>query len=144
MTDRDTSLLLFNMMKFEQYFSLYEIAKTLSALRVKVASSRHRYQMYWSRLLLVDEDGNELFPATEMPSELDEFLPPRRAWHRGRKELRKKLLATGDATLIEGNYWHDNYWGVCTCENCVSNGIVGRNRLGTLLMKVREEIKNDT
>lgn len=59
-------------------------------------------------------------------------------------ELRKKLLATGDATLIEGNYWHDNYWGVCTCENCVSNGIVGRNRLGTLLMKVREEIRNDT
>ena len=80
------------MMKFEQYFSLYEIAKTFSALRVRVASSRHQYQMYWSRLLLVDEDGNELFPATEMPSELDELLPPRRAWHRGRKELRKKYL----------------------------------------------------
>lgn len=99
MTDRDTSLLLFNMIKFEQYFSLYEIAKTLSALRVKVASSRHRYQMYWSRLLLVDEKGKELSPAAEIPSELDELLPPRRAWHRSTKELRKKQSALRIASL---------------------------------------------
>ncbi len=87
------------MMKFEQYFSLYEIAKTLSALRVKVASSRHRYQMYWSRLLLVDEKGKELSPAAEIPSELDELLPPRRAWHRSTKELRKKQSALRIASL---------------------------------------------
>ena len=86
-------------MKFEQYFSLYEIAKTLSALRVRVASSRHLYQMYWSRLLLVDDKGDELFPAAEMPSELDELLPPRRAWHRGRKELRKKQPGSRIASL---------------------------------------------
>ena len=48
-------------------------------------------------------------------------------------ELRDKLLATGDQYLEEGNYWGDTYWGVC-------NG-VGKNRLGKLLMQVREEIR---
>lgn len=50
-------------------------------------------------------------------------------------ELRNLLLATGDEELIEGNYWGDTYWGVC-------NG-VGQNKLGKLLMQVREEIKNN-
>ncbi len=50
--------------------------------------------------------------------------------------LRQKLLDTGDARLVEGNYWHDNFWGVCTCMNCG----IGDNTLGELLMKVRAEI----
>ena len=50
-------------------------------------------------------------------------------------ELRNLLLATSDEELIEGNYWGDTYWGVC-------NG-VGQNKLGKLLMQVREEIKNN-
>lgn len=54
-------------------------------------------------------------------------------------DLREQLLATGDAILIEGNTWHDNYWGNCTCERC--KDIEGKNHLGTLLMQVREEIK---
>lgn len=43
--------------------------------------------------------------------------------------LTRALLATGTATLIEGNTWNDTFWGVC--EN------VGENNLGKLLMKVR-------
>ncbi len=50
-------------------------------------------------------------------------------------ELRRKLLATGDAKLIEGNWWHDTYWGVCEG--------VGENWLGLLLMEIREEIKQE-
>ena len=50
-------------------------------------------------------------------------------------ELRNLLIATGDEELIEGNYLGDTYWGVC-------NG-VGQNKLGKLLMQVREEIKNN-
>lgn len=49
--------------------------------------------------------------------------------------LSKKLLSTGDEELIEGNYWNDTYWGVC-------NG-VGENNLGKLLMKIREDKKNE-
>lgn len=52
--------------------------------------------------------------------------------------LREKLLATGDAYLVEGTTWHDNEWGNCTCEKC--KNIVGKNKLGTLLMQVREKI----
>ena len=50
--------------------------------------------------------------------------------------LRKKLLETGDAELVEGNHWHDNVWGNCTCWACVEHK--GANRLGKILMKVRE------
>jgi predicted NAD-dependent protein-ADP-ribosyltransferase YbiA (DUF1768 family) len=32
--------------------------------------------------------------------------------------LREKLLATGDEELVEGNYWHDNFWGACSCRKC--------------------------
>lgn len=30
-------------------------------------------------------------------------------------ELIPKLLDTGGAVLVEGNTWHDNYWGCCSC-----------------------------
>ena len=53
--------------------------------------------------------------------------------------LREKLLATGDEELVEGNTWHDNTWGNCSCERC--KNIEGQNKLGKLLMQVREEIK---
>ena len=48
-------------------------------------------------------------------------------------ELRSKLLMTGDAQIIEGNAWHDTFWGVC-------NGI-GQNNLGKIIMKIRSELK---
>lgn len=46
--------------------------------------------------------------------------------------LREMLLATGDADLIEGNYWNDKFWGVCRGH--------GENWLGRILMEVRAEI----
>ena len=49
--------------------------------------------------------------------------------------FKEALLATGDEELIEGNWWGDTFWGVC-------NG-VGENNLGKLLMKIREEFKNE-
>jgi len=48
-------------------------------------------------------------------------------------QLKSKLLETGDSILIEGNTWNDTYWGVCKGK--------GKNMLGKILMKVREEIK---
>ena len=47
-------------------------------------------------------------------------------------ELRKLLLGTSDAELVEGNTWGDTYWGVCRG--------VGENWLGRLIMQVRAEI----
>lgn len=53
--------------------------------------------------------------------------------------FKSKLLSTGNKTLIEGNYWHDNFWGVCTCPRCIHKD--GQNNLGKLLMKVRESLR---
>lgn len=51
--------------------------------------------------------------------------------------LRSKLLATGDATLIEGNTWNDRYWGVDAKTG------EGQNRLGKILMKIRSEFQEE-
>lgn len=52
--------------------------------------------------------------------------------------LRILLLRTQDAKLIEGNTWHDNYWGDCRCNRC--ERIEGHNHLGFLLELVRWQI----
>lgn len=48
-------------------------------------------------------------------------------------DMRKKLIATGDAVLIEGNNHGDRYWGLVNGE--------GQNKLGRLLMQIRSEIR---
>lgn len=59
--------------------------------------------------------------------------------------MQDRLLATGEEELIEGNNWHDQYWGDCSCEN--ADGVhpdcltPGRNRLGAALMILRGEIR---
>ena len=45
-----------------------------------------------------------------------------------------------DIMLIEGNYWHDNYWGNCLCPKCKE--IEGQNQLGKILMKVRSTLSH--
>lgn len=55
-------------------------------------------------------------------------------------DLKQRLLATGNSELIEENEWHDMYWGRCTCKKHTVDGEpVGENKLGQLLMQVREE-----
>lgn len=57
------------------------------------------------------------------------------------KYFKDKLLATGDQELIEGNYWHDNFWGKCTCARCRYLNKDGENHLGKLIMKIRDELR---
>ena len=54
------------------------------------------------------------------------------------RPLARRLKGTGTAKLIEGNTWHDNFWGDCTCKQC--KDIVGRNMLGMLLMDLRSNL----
>jgi ribA/ribD-fused uncharacterized protein len=51
--------------------------------------------------------------------------------------LRKLLNQTKGKMLIEGNTWHDNFWGNCSCEVC--KNIEGENWLGKLLMEERDD-----
>jgi len=50
--------------------------------------------------------------------------------------LRAMLLATEDATLIEGNTWNDTFYGVCKG--------VGQNWLGRIIMEVRDECRRES
>lgn len=48
--------------------------------------------------------------------------------------LAKKLLATKNRALIEGNTWGDKFWGVYLDEG-------GQNHLGKILMRIRKELQ---
>ena len=66
------------------------------------------------------------------------------------EELRKKLIATGDEYLEEGNTWHDTYWGVCNGKGKKIDKVI-KNKTweqevkeeSKILMQVREELKLD-
>lgn len=51
--------------------------------------------------------------------------------------LAQYLLDTGDAELIEGNTWHDVYWGVDLKTD------EGENHLGKILMALRQEFREN-
>ena len=49
--------------------------------------------------------------------------------------LAYKLLKTGEEVLMEGNTWKDTYWGVDL------DTMQGKNKLGLILMKVRDVLR---
>ena len=53
-------------------------------------------------------------------------------------KLAEMLLETGELELIEGNNWHDVWWGQCSCPKCKGGG---HNYLGKILMQIREELR---
>lgn len=55
----------------------------------------------------------------------------------GNSDLLELLRRTKNTEIVEGNYWHDNCWGNCTCEKC--NKITGKNKLGKILMEIRDK-----
>lgn len=44
------------------------------------------------------------------------------------------LLSTNGRKIIEGNYWNDTYWGINL------NTGVGKNKLGIMIMDIRDNI----
>lgn len=54
------------------------------------------------------------------------------------RELKSRLDATKPEELVEGNYWHDNFWGDCHCQRCID--VKGKNMLGKLLMEIRDGV----
>lgn len=50
-------------------------------------------------------------------------------------DLATKLLGTGQAELVEGNWWGDTYWGVCRGK--------GENNLGRILMATRQQLAKE-
>lgn len=54
------------------------------------------------------------------------------------QDVANMLLATGSAKIVETNWWHDNFWGNCSCNACSMQK--GQNTLGELLMKTRSKL----
>jgi len=50
--------------------------------------------------------------------------------------IKKRLLETGETTLIEGNNWGDDYWGFCFKKRR------GQNYLGKTLMEIRKILRD--
>lgn len=57
-------------------------------------------------------------------------------------KLRSALVKTGDDLMVEGNDWHDVFWGVCdgTCRKGPHKPD-GMNCLGELLMDLRTALR---
>lgn len=51
--------------------------------------------------------------------------------------MRDLLIKTKVENIVERNYWHDIYWGMCACYR---HHYTGKNVLGELLMCVRDNI----
>ena len=54
------------------------------------------------------------------------------------EEVHSLLCKTGNTFLEEGNTWHDNVWGNCSCPRCEK--IEGKNALGKTIMQIRSEL----
>jgi ribA/ribD-fused uncharacterized protein len=50
-------------------------------------------------------------------------------------ELARLLVGTHGSLLVEGNTWHDQVWGSCSCDE--HRELPGGNALGVILMAVR-------
>ncbi len=74
------------------------------------------------KIIGVWEETKEMVMETGLRAKFDQNPP-----------LKEELIETGDQEIQEGNYWNDKEWGVC-----LKTG-EGKNKLGKLLMKIREE-----
>lgn len=115
---------------------------------VRYPSTEHAYQAA-KTLDLAQREAIRVLPTCGMAKRAGQRVVLRADWERVKRdvmlnlqlqkyrspELRKLLLGTGDAELVEGNTWGDTYWGVCRG--------VGENWLGRLIMQVRGEISEE-
>lgn len=116
-------------LSFTTVENFYQAMKTLDESdRSKIAvMSAGESKRYGKRVKLrADWDERKL---DVMEYALRKKFAPGTSWHR------KLMAAVGE--IVEWNYWHDNYWGNCTCSRC--KGKPGENHLGRLLMKIRTE-----
>ena len=110
----------------EHAFQAAKSLNNLERLNIKNANSPGKAKRM-GRKVTLREDWNELKIPKMAILVLQKFSK--------HNSLKNKLIATGNTSLIEGNTWHDNFWGDCICYQC--RDIVGLNALGLILEDVR-------
>lgn len=128
------------------YLSNFEICK-LKIGKLEFHSVEQAYQYYKCE----SQEDKDIMLSLETPSKCKRFsrgIKTNEDFHNKKLEimtflvtekfkqnplLLKKLLSTKDSIIVEGNFWHDTFWGVCDGE--------GENHLGKILMEVRGKLK---
>lgn len=107
----------------------YQAAKTLiSQEREEIRKAMYAGQAkYLGQKVTLREDWESIKLRVMEELLIQKFSDP---------ELSSLLAGTNNEEIIEGNYWHDTFWGVCLCDR--HNGR-GQNYLGKLLMKIRND-----
>lgn len=111
----------------EAAFQAAKCKNRLDAQRISAAPTPGKAKRLGRKVEMVDDW--DIIKVSEMLNIL------RLKFTRG-SEFANALDKTGDVALVEGNTWHDTYWGVCVCPKCAGNGT---NMLGQILMHIREE-----
>ena len=108
----------------------FQAAKTLDKeTREKIRNGTPGQAKRLGRKIKIRDDWDEMRLSTMETLLRQKFLTD--------NEYGKKLMATGTQEIVEGNRWHDQFWGSCDCPKC---GGGGQNNLGKLLMKIRAEL----
>ncbi len=108
---------------------------------------------FYQAMKTIDPNDQEMIRKLETPKEAKfagAHVTLRRGWEEEKEkwmllglytkfsqhpDLKEQLLATGDAVLHENSPW-DKYWGYVEGR--------GKDRLGQLLMQVREDLRNES
>lgn len=119
------SIVHFDGMEFSTVEHAYQAAKTFDKdLRLKIRNAKTPNEAKkFGKKIKLREDWEDVKIAVMLGLLEQKFAIP---------ELRQLLLNTGEAELIEGNWWGDTFWGVCKGR--------GQNHLGKLLMAIRKRI----
>ena len=115
----------------EHVFQSLKTKDGLEALHVLQASTPYEAKKRGRRVTLRD-DWEEIKETVMFGLLCEKFPNDRHHW------MTRQLLATGEKDLIEINNWHDTYWGVCNGFCKKHHRPFGKNRLGELLMEVRD------
>lgn len=114
---------------FKSTEAFYQAMKTLDT------NQRIKFQEYSG--LISKREGKKLILRSDWPEIRDKVMKFALEQKFSKEPFRTLLINTGDAEIIEGNCWHDNYWGSCTCAKCGNNGL---NVLGKLIMVIRANL----
>lgn len=110
----------------------FQAAKTLDlGLRVQFTRCTPSYAKRLGRQVLLRDDWESVKDKIMFDLLKQKFASGTR--------MSQLLLKTDTAYLCEGNTWHDNHFGACTCDRCM--GVTHLNLLGQMLMKIREDLR---
>ncbi len=57
------------------------------------------------------------------------------------ESFKRKLLETGGRYIEETNFWHDNFFGNCNCDEC--KDVIGLNHLGKIITEIRNDLRKE-